>query len=77
MISIPDIIFIFAASWRGRWLRRGATTERSMKDKGRLLLACKFDLDRAQSLMTPLYLFFGLILAILWVISVVAIVKGC
>ena len=75
MINISRILRIFASSSRGSRLRRGASCERSKMDKGRLLLACKFDQSRAQSMMTPLYFFLGLILAFLWVWSVVAFVK--
>ena len=75
MINISRLISIFAAASRGSGQRRGATRERSKSDKGRLLLACKFDLSRAQSLMIPLYFFFGLVLGFLWVWSVYEIVK--
>lgn len=75
MINIFRNIVIFVPPLRGNRLRRGATRERSMVDMGRLVLACKFDPCRAQSRLTQLYFFFGLILASLWVWSLVEFVK--
>lgn len=43
MVKVSDIIFIFAASWRGKRQRRGATTERSGRDKGKRFRVCNFD----------------------------------
>lgn len=43
MIRVSDIISIFAASWRGKRQRRGATTERSRRDKGKRFRVCNFD----------------------------------
>lgn len=59
MVNVSDIIYIFAVLPRGRRLRRGATAERLAVDKGRLLIACKFDQKQAQSMMTPLAFFNG------------------
>ena len=59
MVNVSDIIYIFASHPRGRRLRRGATAERLVVDKGRLLIACKFDQKQAQSLRTPLAFFCG------------------
>lgn len=59
MVNVSDIIYIFASHPRGRRLRRGATAERLVVDKGRLLIACKFDQKQAQSLKTPLAFFYG------------------
>lgn len=58
MVNVSDIIYIFAVLPRGRRLRRGATAERLDVDKGRLLIACKFDPKQAQSMMTPLAFFY-------------------
>lgn len=46
IMRVPKIIFIFAASWRGKWLRRGATIERYETDKGKRLDVCNFDQQR-------------------------------
>lgn len=59
MVNVSDIIYIFAVLPRGRRLRRGATAERLVVDKGRLYIACKFDQKQAQSLKTPLAFFYG------------------
>lgn len=59
MVNVSDIIYIFASHPRGRRLRRGATAERLNVDKGRLLIACKFDQKQAQLMKTPLAFFNG------------------
>lgn len=75
MINVSRLFHIFVPPLRGSRLRRGATRERSMVNMGRLVLACKFDPCRAQSRLTQLYFFFGLILASLWLWSLVEFVK--
>lgn len=77
MINIFRIIIIFVPPLRGSRQRRGATRERLKESMGKLVLACKFDPCRAQSRLTQLYFFFGLILASLWVWSLIAFVKRC
>lgn len=42
-MKVPKNIFIFAPSWRGKWLRRGATIERYETDKGKRFDVCNFD----------------------------------
>lgn len=59
MVNVSNNLLIFAVLPRGRRLRRGATAERLAVDKGRLLIACKFDQKQAQSMMTPLAFFNG------------------
>lgn len=58
MIIISGNICIFVPPSRGNGLRRGTTRERLKVEKGRLLLACKFDYRRAQSGETPLSFFY-------------------
>lgn len=77
MINISRFICTFVTLSRGSGQRRGTSRKRSKADKGRLILACKFDLSRVQSLMIPLYFFFGFVLGSLWVWCVVAFVKRC
>ena len=62
MINVSILLFIFAASLRGNRLRRGATSERSTADMGRLHLACKFNLSWAHPLRASPNYFFGLFL---------------
>lgn len=57
MVNVSNNLLIFAVLPRGRRQRRGATAERLAVDKGRLLIACKFDQKQAQSLKTPLAFF--------------------
>lgn len=59
MVNVWILFHIFAVLPRGRRLRRGATAERLAVDKGRLLIACKFDQKQAQLMKTPLAFFYG------------------
>lgn len=61
MINIRFNICIFASSPRGRGQRRGTTRERLEADKGRRLVACKFDLSGTQQGIAPFHFFFGLV----------------
>ena len=67
MINIRIYICIFAILPRGSGLRRGTTCERLEVDKGRLLIACRFDPGRTPQRLAPSYLFFGLFQANFWV----------
>ena len=75
MINVSILLFIFAASLRGNRLRRGATSERSTADMGRLHLACKFNLSWAHPLRASPNYFFGLFLVFVWGSPLVAEVK--
>lgn len=66
MINNRFYICIFAASPRGSGLRRGATRERLEADKGRHLVACKFDLSGTQQGIAPFHFFLGLVQAFFW-----------
>lgn len=67
MINNQINICIFATLPRGSGQRRGTTCERLEVDKGRLVIACKFDLSRTLQRLAPFYFFFGLIQACFWV----------
>ena len=67
MINNRIYICIFAMLPRGSGLRRGTTCERLEVDKGRLLMACRFDPGRSPQRLAPIYFFFGLIQAYFWV----------
>lgn len=67
MINIRFNICIFAVLPRGSGLRRGTTCERLGVDKGRLLIACRFDPGRTLQRLAPSYLFFGLFRNSFWV----------
>lgn len=43
VMRVQKNILIFAASWRGKRLRRGASPERSKADKGKRFDVCNFD----------------------------------
>lgn len=67
MINIRFNICIFAVLPRGKRQRRGASFERSEVDKGRLLIACRFDPGRTLQRLAPSYLLFGLFRTYFWV----------
>lgn len=67
MINNRIYICIFAMLPRGSGLRRGTTCERLEVDKGRLLMACRFDPGRSPQRLAPIYFFFGLFQADFWV----------
>ena len=67
MINNRIYICIFAMLPRGSGQRRGTTCERLEVDKGRLLIACRFDPGRSPQRLAPIYFFFGLIQAYFWV----------
>lgn len=67
MINNRIYICIFAVLPRGSGLRRGTTCERLEVDKGRLLIACRFDPSRTLQRLAPFYFFLGLIQAYFWV----------
>ena len=67
MINIRIYICIFAILPRGSGLRRGTTCERLEVDKGRHLIACRFDPGRTPQRLAPSYLLFGLFQANFWV----------
>lgn len=67
MINIQFNICIFAVLPRGKRQRRGTTFERSEVDKGRLLIACRFDPGRTLQRLAPSYLLFGLFRTFFWV----------
>lgn len=67
MINILFNICIFAVLPRGSGQRRGTTRERLEVDKGRLLIACRFDPSRTPQRIAPSYFLFGLFQAIFWV----------
>lgn len=67
MINKRINICIFAVLPRGSGQRRGTTRERLEVDKGRLLIACRFDPSRTLQRLAPFYFFFGLIQAYFWV----------
>ena len=64
MVNIRFNICIFAVLPRGSGQRRGTTRERLEVDKGRLLIACRFDPGRTPQRLAPSYLLFGLFQAI-------------
>lgn len=66
MINIRFNMCIFAVLPRGSGLRRGTTRERLEVDKGRLLIACRFDPSRTLQGLAPSYFLFGLIQAFFW-----------
>ena len=61
MINIRFNICIFAVLPRGKRQRRGASFERSEVDKGRLLIACKFDQGRTLQCYEQFYFFLWLV----------------
>ena len=67
MINNRIYICIFAVLPRGSGLRRGTTRERLEVDKGRLLIACRFDPNRTLQGFAPSYFLFGLFQAYFWV----------
>lgn len=67
MINNRINICIFAVLPRGSGLRRGTTCERLEVDKGRLVIACRFDPSRTLQRLAPFYFFFGLVQAYFWV----------
>lgn len=67
MINNQFNICIFAVLPRGSGLRRGTTCKRLGVDKGRLLIACRFDPGRTLQRLAPSYLFFGLFRNSFWV----------
>lgn len=67
MINIRFNICIFAVLPRGSGLRRGTTRERLEVDKGRLVIACRFDPSRTLQRLAPFYFFFSLFQAFFWV----------
>lgn len=67
MISNRINICIFAVLPRGSGLRRGTTCERLEVDKGRLLIACRFDPGRTLQRLAPSYFLFGFVQAYFWV----------
>ena len=67
MINNRFNICIFAVLPRGSGLRRGTTSERLEVDKGRLLIACRFDPSTTPQRLAPSYFLFGLFQAIFWV----------
>ena len=67
MINNRIYICIFAMLPRGSGLRRGTTCERLEVDKGRLLIACRFDPGRTPQRLAPSYILFGLFQAYFWV----------
>ena len=68
MINNRFNICIFAVLPRGSGLRRGTTCERLEVDKGRLLIACRFDPSRTLQRLAPSYFLFGFIQAFFWVV---------
>lgn len=68
MINIRIYICIFAVLPRGKRQRRGASFERSEVDKGRLLMACRFDPGRTPQRLAPSYLLFVRFQTFFWVI---------
>lgn len=73
MINKRINICIFAVLPRGSGLRRGTTRERLEVDKGRLLIACRFDPNRTLQGFAPSYFLFGFIQAFFWVFPVVCL----
>lgn len=67
MINNRINIYIFAVLPRGSGQRRGTSRERLEVDKGRLLIACRFDPSRTPQRIVSFYFFFGLIQANFWV----------
>ena len=67
MINNRIYICIFATLPRGSGLRRGTTCERLEVDKGRLVMACRFDPGRTPQRLAPSYILFGLSQANFWV----------
>lgn len=68
MINNRIYICIFAMLPRGSGQRRGTTRERLEVDKGRLLLACRFDPGRTPQRLAPSYLLFVRFQTFFWVI---------
>lgn len=60
MINKRINLCIFAVLPRGSRQRRGTTCERLEVDKGRLIIACRFDPGRTLQRLAPSYLLFGL-----------------
>lgn len=67
MINNQTIIRIFAVLPRGSGQCRGTTRKRLEVDKGRLLIACRFDLGRTLQRLAPSYFLFCLFQAYFWV----------
>lgn len=67
MINIRFNICIFAVLPRGSGLRRGTTSERLEVDKGRLLIACRFDPVERRRELRRSTIFFGLFRSSFWV----------
>ena len=67
MINNRINLCIFAVLPRGSGLRRGTTRERLEVDKGRLIIACRFDPSRTLQRLAPFYFFLGLFRAYFWV----------
>lgn len=67
MMNNRIYICIFAMLPRGSGQRRGTTRERLEVDKGRHLIACRFDPGRTPQRLAPSYLLFGLFQAGFWV----------
>ena len=59
MINNRINVCIFAVLPRGSGLRRGTTLERLEVDKGRLVIACRFDPSRTLQRIAPFYFFFS------------------
>lgn len=66
MINIRFNICIFAVLPRGSGLRRGTTCERLEVDKGRLLIACRFDPVERRRELRRSTIFFGLFRNYFW-----------
>lgn len=60
MINNQTNLCIFAVLPRGSGQRRGTTRERLEVDKGRHLIACKFDPSRTLQEIAPFYFFLWL-----------------
>lgn len=67
MINNRINICIFAVLPRGSGQRRGTTRERLEVDKGRLVIACRFDHSRTLQRLAPFYFFLGLFQTYFWV----------
>lgn len=67
MINNRINICIFAVLPRGSGLRRGTTCERLEVDKGRLVMACRFDPGRTPQRLAPSYLLFVRFQTFFWV----------
>lgn len=68
MINNRIYICIFAVLPRGSGLRRGTTCKRLGVDKGRLLIACRFDPVERRRELRRSTIFFGFLQAYFWVI---------